>query len=178
MNCRWLAGCVFVFFLFWSQPGRGAILPDSELWVLFVEQAGQADINPLLIMAISKHESNYHPWALNIAGKSYKPGSRGEALRLIRKAMASGRSFDIGLMQINNWWLRRLKLTPEQILEPRNNVLVGAMILRQEIRKYGLTWRAIAAYHTPPDRNPGRGKAYAQNVLSHLRRIIRYLDKG
>ena len=165
----------FLLLLLWPHSGRGAVLPDAGLRGLFVEQAIQADINPLLIMAISKHESNYHPWALNIAGKSYKPGSKREALDLIRKAMDAGRSFDIGLMQINNWWLRRLKLTPEQVIEPQNNILVGAMILRQEVQKYGLTWRAIAAYHTPPDKNPGRGKAYARNVLSHLKKIVQLL---
>lgn len=174
-----LAGLgAWLSFLFLASPAasHATILPDAELRQIFLERASQAEVNPLLAMAISKIESNYHPWALNIAGKSYKPQNRSEALVLIQIAQKAGRSYDIGLMQINNWWLRRLRLSPEQVLEPRNNILVGSMILRHEIKKYGLSLKAIGAYHTPPDRNPNQARTYARNVLSHLKKIVRLLN--
>ena len=58
-----------------------------------------------LVLAIAKTESGLDPWVVNVAGKDYRPGSRAGALAIIRQARARGLSHDIGLMQINSWWL-------------------------------------------------------------------------
>ena len=73
-------------------------------------------------------------------------------------------------MQINVWWLRRLGISPETALEPKNNVLLGVWILAQEIKRYGLNWKAVASYHTPLARNPEKGRLYAANVVNHIKR--------
>ncbi|PWM71388.1 MAG: hypothetical protein DBX67_00725 [Desulfovibrionaceae bacterium] len=122
-----------------------------------------------LALAIARQESRFHPWAVNIQGKSYFPASREEALALIN-SKGKGRSYDVGLMQINVWWLRRLGISPETALEPKNNVLLGVWILAQEIKRYGLTWKAVASYHTPLARNPEKGRLYAANVVNHIKR--------
>ena len=38
-----------------------------------------------LVLAIAKTESGLDPWCVNIAGKTYRPGSRAGALAIIRK---------------------------------------------------------------------------------------------
>lgn len=120
---------------------------------------------PSLAMAIANVESGFHPWAINIQGKSHYMDSRESALSLIRRASAQRKSYDIGLMQINSYWLRRLKLDPADVLDPRINVIIGCWILSEELKRYGMTWRAIGAYHTPIDKNPTRARAYANKVL-------------
>ena len=48
---------------------------------------------------------------------------------------------------------------------------MGVWILGKEIQRYGLSWQAVGAYHTPLARNPERARQYAVNVISHMRAI-------
>lgn len=114
-----------------------------------------------LVVAIAQTESSLNPLTVNVAGKSYYPSSRDEALRLIHAARARKLSHDIGLMQINNWWLERLGISPEVALEPANNATIGVWILAGEIRRHGYGWKAVGAYHSP---TPARQAYYARAV--------------
>lgn len=120
-----------------------------------------------LVVAIARQESRGHPWAVNIGGRSYFPASREEALALISR-QGRGRSYDLGLMQVNSQWLRRLKISPAVALEPANNVYLGVWILAHEVRRYGLNWRAVGAYHSP---SPARQIRYARAVAKHYTQI-------
>jgi hypothetical protein len=106
---------------------------------------------------------------VNVAGKDYTASTKEGALRVANAALAAGPSFDVGLMQVNVWWLRQLGITPETAIEPRTNVTLGVWILAREIAKHGLNWRAVAYYHTPLHRNPERGRAYAASVIRRIR---------
>ncbi|MDR2076404.1 MAG: lytic transglycosylase domain-containing protein [Desulfovibrio sp.] len=119
-----------------------------------------------LVLAIIARESGHHPWAVNVAGRAHLPSSRDEALRIANAAWAAGKSFDLGLMQINSYWLKRFGFSPEYVLEPRRNVIIGTWILSREIARHGLSWKAVAGYHTP---DAERGKRYAVSILKHLR---------
>ena len=119
-----------------------------------------------IVLAIAKTESGLDPWCVNVAGKDYRPGSRAGALTVIRHAQAKGLSHDIGLMQINNWWLKELNISPEVALEPRNNAKLGVWILAKEIQRHGYNWKAVGAYHSP---TPARQKMYAQVVADKYR---------
>lgn len=116
-------------------------------------------------MAIADIESGFHPWAVNIQGKSHYLKDRESALALIKKAASQRKSYDIGLMQINSYWLNRFKLDPADVLDPRINVIIGCWVLAEELKRYGMTWKAIGAYHTPVDRNPARAREYASKAL-------------
>ena len=121
-----------------------------------------------LAVAISRHESGLNPWAINIAGRGFMLKSKEEALRLADFAWRRGLSFDVGLMQVNSYWLRKLGISPSMALEPRANVTLGVWILSKEIERHGLNWKAVASYHTPVDKNPERGKRYVLAVLRQL----------
>lgn len=121
-----------------------------------------------LVLAIAKTESGLDPWCVNVAGKDYRPGSRDGALAIIRQARARGLSHDIGLMQINSWWLKHLGISPEAALEPRNNATLGVWILAKEIQRHGYNWKAVGAYHSP---TPARQKMYAQVVFQKYRNL-------
>lgn len=124
-----------------------------------------------LLMAIAKTESNFNLWAINVRGKSYFPKSKAEALRIAKDAFQKRKSFDVGLMQINVWWLKKYNISLETALEPQNNIILGAFILKYEISRHGLNWKAVASYHTPVSKNPQRGKRYASMVIRNLRLI-------
>lgn len=95
-----------------------------------------------------------------------------------RRTDADG-STDIGLMQINSWWLpilARYGIGPKALLDPCLNVSVGAWILAGDIRRFGYGWRAVGAYHagTGTDRNTERRRErYAVAVYRHLPRAAR-----
>ena len=81
-------------------------------------------------------------------------------------------SEDLGLMQINSWWLPHLArygLTREDLTDPCTNVEVGAWILAQEIRRFGYGWEAVGAYNAgpAPDSAPAR-RRYAAQVARRM----------
>ncbi len=127
-----------------------------------------------LAMAIAKHESGFNPWAINIAGKGFLPISKREALALIKHAQQRKKSFDVGLMQINNWWLNRLHIAPEIALLPQNNIRLGLWILAQEIQRYGFNWQAVGAYHSPHKK---RQQLYAYAISQHYQRFMNAEEK-
>ena len=164
----------FLLLCFFSSPvsaaDEGKAEQESVPWLeSFRAHCARYSVPESLALAIARQESGFHPWAVNIQGKSYFPASREEALALINST--GGRSYDVGLMQVNVWWLRRLGISPETAIEPKNNILLGVWILAQEIRRHGLNWKAVASYHTPLSRNPERGRLYAANVVNHIKRF-------
>lgn len=81
-------------------------------------------------------------------------------------------SYDIGVMQINSWWLPTLAkvgITAHMLRDNAClNVKVGAWILAQGIRDHGLNWRGVGAYNARTDWKRAR---YARKVAAELRRI-------
>ncbi len=166
-------------------PGRsihtamqGTALLAAALILSFIFQAGQCRaaepqvnvykracsvfrIPPALIMAIARTESDCNPLCITISGREYRPRSREEAIMLAQEGMRQNKSVDVGLMQINSYWIKKLGLSCRTVLEPHNNVLLAAWILDQEMRRYGRTWKAVGAYHS---KKPARQRAYIKRV--------------
>lgn len=121
--------------------------PDPVHAFCFEEAGAIYRVSPQLLWAIAKVESNFNPDALN----RNKNGSH-----------------DVGLMQINSWWVERGLLSPtlwRQLADPCTNVKVGAWILAQCFQRHGLSWEAVGCYNaTSPDK---RAK-YAWKVFLSL----------
>ncbi len=136
--------------------------------VLFCLQAPALAAEPItppgLVEAIARQESGLNPLAINVAGKSFYPTTREEAESIIRQAQAAGKNFDVGIMQINNWWMERLNLDPLSLLDPVTNEHWGKWILKEEIARHGLNWQAVGKYHSP---DTERGRRYAWLVYYH-----------
>ncbi len=138
---------------------------------LFGQVAKEFSLQPEILNAIADHESGYNPWAVNVAGRSFYPSSREEALAIIEENRK--KSFDVGLMQINSYWIKKFDLTPAEALEPEENLRLGAWILRYCLDRYGYNWRAIGAYHTGSPKNlPERSRAYAVKVMNKYKKLL------
>ena len=118
------------------------------------EKAGQRyGISGELLYAVAAQESGFEPSAVG----HNADGSR-----------------DIGVMQINSWWLPRLAeygIDENRLREPCTNVLVGAWILAGNIARYGYTWEAVGAYNVgtaATDEAEERRKDYANRVAAQL----------
>ena len=83
-------------------------------------------------------------------------------------------NFDIGPMQINNWWLRRLSAAGITLEELRDNactnVFVGAWIFKHELQRAGDVALAIARYHSP---TPAHQRRYLDRATRHLEEMLR-----
>ncbi|SEL08614.1 Transglycosylase SLT domain-containing protein [Roseateles sp. YR242] len=80
-------------------------------------------------------------------------------------------STDVGLMQINSSWfplLARYGVRAEDLWEPCTNIMVGAWILGDNLKRMGPTVAALGAYNA---RDPVKRERYARQVLQHLARL-------
>lgn len=102
------------------------LLTDASAFCF--EEAGKTyGISPMLLESIAKIESSLNPNAIN---KNHNG------------------SIDIGLMQINSFWLKTLKLDTDKLIsDPCYNTMTGAKILKQCIERYGYTWAAVGCYN-------------------------------
>lgn len=125
----------------------------AELDKCFEDAAHRYGIAAELLHAIAAQESRFEPTAVG----HNADGSR-----------------DIGVMQINTWWLPRLAkygIGEGHLREPCTNVHVGAWILAGNITRYGYTWDAVGAYNagTATTKEAGRRREnYARKVAYQL----------
>ncbi|MCK9987518.1 MAG: hypothetical protein AzoDbin1_03990 [Azoarcus sp.] len=107
-------------------------------------------VNPYMLYAIAKTESNLNPRAIN-------------------RANTNG-SEDVGMMQINSFWfpkLAKLGIKREHLFDPCVSLDVAGWILSQNMDRHGNTWTAVGAYNAA---SPDKRIAYAKKVLRNLPR--------
>lgn len=125
----------------------------ADLEDCFAEAARRYNIAGELLYAIAAHESRFDPTAVGLN----RDGTR-----------------DIGVMQINSWWLPRLAeygIEERHLFEPCTNVSVGAWILAANFGRYGYTWDAVGAYNAgtaESERIRQRREDYAHKVAAQL----------
>ena len=121
----------------------------TEAYPFCFEEAGaQYGINPQILRAIAKVESNFNPRAVN---------------------KNSNGTFDFGLMQINSSWAATLgKERWNSLGDACSNTKTGAWILSMCMNKYGYTWKAIGCYNS---QTPGKRDKYSRMVFDQLQRV-------
>jgi len=157
---------VLVFFLLGAVVAKPAhaeqVLPMDSM---FQEAAQFWSVPVAWTRAIADVESGSNPWSLNIEGKGYRLPSKEKAVAMAKHAEAEGSSFDSGIMQVNNFWLKKYGIPLEAAFDPLANIYLGSWILKQEIDRHGQTWEAVGAYHSP---NESKGRRYAEMVKGAL----------
>ena len=151
---------LLVTFSLGVNPSDQAVT-EQDLLQPYEVACAETVVPPKVALAIAKHESGLNPFAVNVAGASYMPNSREEALEIISQAEETGRSFDVGLMQINNQWYPKLGVTAESLLDPDLNIEMGVKILAWEFERHGKGWNAVGYYHSP---NTSRGLNYSWQI--------------
>ncbi len=116
----------------------------------FDEAGAQYGINPQILRAIAKVESNNNPRAVN---------------------WNTNGSYDFGVMQINSSWASTLGLERWSALgDPCTNIKTGAMILAACMEKYGYTWKAVGCYNSQTPIKRDRYAILVSRQLLHLQR--------
>lgn len=155
---RYIIIALFTFIVSSAQASETNSIPQ-----LIEAICLQQDVSKNLVQAIAEHESGLNPLAINIQGKGYYPKEKTAAIALIHEAVKSGASYDVGVMQINSYWIKRLRLDPISLLEPETNILLGVKILKNEIERHGFTWKAVGSYHSP---NEAYRNSYAWRIYN------------
>lgn len=116
------------------------VKPGSVCWNQAEARYG---VPASLLVAIAKVESRFNPRAL---GKN------------------DNGSYDIGLMQINSGWLKKLgqyNISENDLYDPCTNIMVGAWILSDNINRLGYNWNAVGAYNA---KTISKREKYARKV--------------
>jgi len=109
-----------------------------------------------------------HPYALNIEGPSYFPGSLPEAMDRFERARKQGaKLIDIGCMQINHFYHGRQFRSVNDMFDPHENVDYAARFLKELKSKEGSWTLAAARYHAGPGNNPAQ-KQYVCTVIANM----------
>lgn len=123
-----------------------SLLPVNVSGFCFDDAGQKYGINPALLEGIAKVESNLNPKAIN--------------------TNTNGTS-DIGIMQINSWWLNSMNISADALLNDAClNTMTGASILRQCIDRYRYTWEAVGCYNAM---STDKKVNYAWKVFNQLK---------
>lgn len=145
----------------------------SEQHHLFDKAEKEHGILPQLLKAVAHVESGRFdpdskrqaawPWTITVKGKGQYFNSKEEAIKEIKRLNRAGiHDFDVGLMQINNYWHKGAFSSAEDALDPETNIAYGAKFLKELFNKHKSWTKAIACYHSY---NPKYNQAYCKRVL-------------
>lgn len=127
-------------------------------------------VHPQTITAIVEVESHGEPWVIGTPEGPHHAPTQALAETFLSNALAQHRSVDIGLMQINSQWIKRLHIDPESLLDPCTNLRIGSAILATNFAtamQSGHTSiealiAALSVYNTGSEK---AGLGYAKRVL-------------
>lgn len=118
------------------------------------DQAAQYyQLDPWLLFSVAKVESSFNPLAIN---------------------SNSNKSKDYGLMQINSFWLSKLKdlgIEKEHLFDPCTSIFVGAWIMKNNIVRMGYNIDGIGAYNSP--NNPTLRRRYGRKVYEAYNELVK-----
>ena len=157
-----------------SRTDSGLLRREAILDTTFRKTAQSFGLPYELVTAIARQESWCRPLVVNIAGKDYHPQSLEEAVSLCKAADARNLQYDVGIMQINRYWIRKYNIPLRMLFNPRDNIYMGCYILSNEIKRHGFNWEAIGRYHS---HTQWRRINYAQKIRKHLVNIMNQKGK-
>ena len=117
-------------------------------------------IAPKTELAVIRVESGGRPWSINddTARRSYRFATAEAAIAKARELLHAGHNLDLGLTQLNTFWLHPLRLDVAQAFSPCTNVWAGSTVLARSYAaaaaRYGPGKTAL--YHAFEAYNSGR----------------------
>ncbi len=130
------------------------LLFSSNAVAFCFDDAGKRyNVNPKLLESIAKVESSMNPKAMNHSNRNG--------------------TYDIGLMQINSTWLKKLSdfnITESDLINnPCINIHVGAWILSSNFSLHGYNEKSLGAYNAGFSKNKNTAReTYVSKVESEL----------
>lgn len=134
--------------------------PEPNCWA---EAGNRYGVDPWLLYSIAQQESSLRP-------------------HIVSRRNSDG-TYDIGMMQINSWWLSKLAefgIKKDHLFDACMNIHVGAWILAQAIQSLGPNWNAVGAYNAGVKKSAKRDKLradYAARIYRRYRSNLRVFEQ-
>ena len=126
------------------------LLPALAQAFCFEEAGRLYGVSPRLLQGIARVESGLNPAAINRNRNG---------------------TVDLGLMQINSFWLNTLGTSSRELIDkPCYNVMVGAWILSDCLDRHGKTWKAIGCYNAT---SHNKRVNYSWKIYRELQKDVR-----
>ncbi len=155
LSCRIFFCAMIVGSLSIATLAKGS---DANLCDQSIEQVAASSIVPRdVIYKIARLESGRRvdgryaswPWSLNNGGKGYFLKDNATALATLAKLRAQGKTnIDVGCMQLNIRWHAEFFNSPEQMMNPLDNVRYATRYLEQLYEETGSWEKAVKFYHS------------------------------
>lgn len=132
------------------------------------ECGGSQGVEPARLAAIAQAESGFRPLAINVNGgpQVAQPATAEEAARVATALITSGKSVDLGLMQINSTQLARHNLTVAAAFDACASMAAGAAHIAADLRA---AW--TAAHQRYNSGSLTGAPAYAQRISAAMAQI-------
>src|SRR5689334_15199345 len=94
---------------------------------LAIAMQAAPSVSPDTMVTFAQKESRLDPLAIhdNSTGRSYAPSNEREAVELASRLIRAQHSVDLGIMQINNANLARLRVSIPESFDPRISMRTG-----------------------------------------------------
>ncbi|WP_047461763.1 lytic transglycosylase domain-containing protein [Rhizobium rhizogenes] len=171
-----LSACALATFTFDALASGNAASPDNGAAGLCEREiqsaAAKYGIPEGILYSVGLTETgrkgSLYPYALNIEGRPFFPGSQNAALQTFAAAKQSGaKLIDIGCMQINQYFHGENFTSVAAMFDPHSNVEYAAKFLRDLHDRHETWTMAVARYHAGPNNNPAQ-KVYVCRVIANL----------
>lgn len=134
-----------------SQQELAPSIPYIEC---FNQAAAEYGVELPLLIAIAEKESGFNPKALNTKNLNG--------------------SFDIGIMQINSYWIKG-PYVKSHFYEPCFNIKFGAYVLSDSLARWGNNWKGVGKYNA---RTPSKGYVYTTDLYPRYIKYVNLLSKN
>ncbi len=157
---------------FISDRGEAAVSASLACERQIQRAAAQYGIPEGILYSVGLTETgrkgSLSPYALNVEGKAFFPGSLQEAFAQVANSRGQGAELiDIGCMQINLKYHGAEFASLQDMFDPAQNVAYAARFLRQLYNRHETWTMAVARYHAGPNNDPAQQR-YVCRVISNL----------
>ena len=128
------------------MPTRVGDIPYLEC---FKKAAHKYKVELPLLVSVAEKESKFNPKALNVDNENG--------------------SFDIGIMQINSWWIK-VPYEKNHFYEPCFNIHFGAFVMADSLKTWGYSWYGVGKYNAS---TPSKGYVYSQDLYPIYVKYVR-----
>lgn len=172
LKARVLAALLLVPTPFISDPGEAAVSASLACERQIQHAAAQYGIPEGILYSVGLTETgrkgSLSPYALNVEGKAFFPGSLQEAFAQVATSRGQGaKLIDIGCMQINLMYHGAEFASLQDMFDPAQNVAYAARFLRQLYDRHETWTMAVARYHAGPNNDPAQQR-YVCRVIANL----------
>lgn len=138
-------------------------------WI-YKTESRKLNVNYKIIRAICFTESSGNPFTIHVNNGKYKGAhrfkSKWAAINFIKKYLKHS-SYDSGICQINNYWIKKLHISHKKIFDKKFNIRLASKIYKYNLKKCNNDIRCALSMYNTGKKHSDIGMEYANIVLKN-----------